>query len=245
MKWIDAHVHIGNDTSGVSATLDEVTQLFDDDYLDQAVVFCFNEQDGIAHGNHRIADVVADDDRLVGLFRVDPEIHRPEDLEAAAENGFAGFKMHPRSQDFGMQQVYEHLETVGDLGKPVLIHTGVGDDQGTRRAHPEEIAEAAAIHTDTDIILAHNTKGYYFHAPDSFVNTLKRLDNIYIDISLHCTPLGVETMVNELGAEKLLFASDYPYGHPVPMQKNIEFANISDDEAEMIASRNADQLFFQ
>lgn len=244
MEWIDVHVHIGEDTGGVTASYEDVEHLFADGYIDRAVAFCFNEVNGINNGNEHIKDIVQEDDRLTGLFRIDPADHDLEDLENAVENGFAGFKMHPRAQDFSMHRVYEHLETIGDLDVPVLIHTGVGDHRGTNRAHPEEVLDAAEIHQGTDIIMAHNTKGYYFHAPDEFVNTLRELDNVYLDISLHCTPLGVETMVNDLGPEKLLFASDYPYGHPFPMQKNVEIATIPEHAAENIAWRTAERLFF-
>lgn len=243
MQWYDVHVHIGRDEGGVSASRDEVAALFDDGWIDKAVVFCMDEVEGIEHGNRRIREIVEDDDRLAGLFRVDPAIHAPDDLETAADEGFAGFKLHPRSQDFGLQRVHDHLRVAGDRGLPVLVHTGVGDSI-RRRAHPEEVLEAAELHRGTDIIMAHNTKGYYFHAPERFRNTMKTLDNVYIDSSLHCTPLSVETLVDDLGADRVLFASDYPYGHPVPMQKNVEFADIDDAAAEQVAWRNTDRLFF-
>lgn len=264
MQWIDVHVHVGEDAGGVSATENDVFQLFEDGHLDGAVVFCFNEVGGIDRGNQRIRELVSGDDRMAGLFRVDPAVHDEDDLKRAVNEGvvrshrspndvqtgsfggFCGFKLHPRSQDFSMQHAYEHMQVIGELDVPALIHTGVGDDPSTgfTRAHPEEILEAAEIHRHTDVILAHNTKGYYFHAPDDFKQRLRSLENVYIDISLHCTPLGVETLVDELGAKKLLFASDFPYGHPVPMQKNIAYADIAEEAAEHIAWRNTEELFF-
>ncbi len=245
MQWIDAHVHVGEDTDGISATELDVDNLFADGYIDKAVVFCFDEVNGIDYGNKRTRELVSDDDRMAGLFRVDPHEHDEDDLKRAVQNGFTGFKMHPRSQDFSMQHAYEHMRVIGELDVPVLIHTGVGDDpSGFNRAHPEEILETAEIHRNTDVILAHNTKGYYFHAPVAFRERLKALDNVYIDISLHCTPLSVETLVDDLGAETALFASDFPYGHPVPMQKNVEYADITNEAAERVAWKNADDLFF-
>ncbi len=240
MRWIDVHTHIGEDTGGISATMDGLQGLLDDGTIDRAVVFCFDETDGIPAGNERVREAVADDDRVSGLFRLDPAIHDPDvlhDLDWAA-----GVKLHPRSQDFGMQHVYEHLEVAGTEGLPVLAHTGVGDSR-KRRAHPEEVLDAAELHPDTDIILAHATKGYYYHAHD-FRERMAACDNAYMDISLHCTPLGVETMVGDLGPEHVLFASDWPYGHPVPMQKCVELADIPEPQKQQVAWRNADRLFF-
>lgn len=238
MDWIDAHVHIGEDTAGASATAEEVVQLLDEGPLDRAVVFCFDETRGLLHGNDHVWDVAQDDDRLAPLLRVDPAMHDPEDLSAASDD-YAGFKFHPRSQDFPMQAVYEHLEVIGATGKPALIHTGL--DEG--RAHPRAVLEAAEIHPDTDIVMAHATKGYYFQN-EGFRERLARCDNVYLDTSLHMTPLGIETMVEDLGADRILFASDYPYGHPVPMQKNVELATIPQHAAEDIAAGNAERLFF-
>lgn len=242
MKWIDAHTHIGNDVGDIDGRYDDIAAWLDDGTLDKAVVFCMNEVEGIQQGNKNIRKTVQDDDRLAGLFRVDPAIHDPADLREA--DAFAGFKMHPRAQDFGMQRVYEHMEAIGETGKPVLIHTGIGDDPGLGRAHPEEIMDAAEIHSETDIIFAHNTKGYYFHAPDTFIESFQTLDNVYIETSLHCTPLSIETLTDDLGKDKVLFGSDYPYGHPVPMQKNIECADVSEDVAGAVAWKNAERLFF-
>jgi predicted TIM-barrel fold metal-dependent hydrolase len=245
MEWIDAHVHIGEDVDGIVSSYEDVEYLFAEDWIDKAVVFALHEEQGIDHGNRHIRDLVRDDDRLAGLFRVDPAEHILDDLAAAGEDdGFAGFKMHPRAQHFAMHEVHEMLDLIGDLDVPVLVHTGVGDTGGFNRAHPEAVLDAAATHQDTDIILAHTTKGYYYHAPESFRNTFNELDNAYLDISLHCTPLGIETLADDLGADRILFASDFPYGHPVPMQKNVEYATIPDHAAERIAWKNAERLFF-
>ncbi|MDY6765755.1 MAG: amidohydrolase family protein [Candidatus Nanohaloarchaea archaeon] len=241
MEWIDAHTHIGEDVGGETATAEELLAVMDEYGVDRAVVFCFDEVDGIPAGNDRVRRATADEDRLAGLFRVDPAVHEPGDLRGL--DGFHGFKMHPRGQDFGMQQVYEHLEVIADTGKPVIIHTGVGDSQ-RRRAHPEEVLEAAATHPDVTIVMAHTLKGYYFHAPGEFRDRLQRQNNALLDISLMSTPSGIEVLVEDLGADRILFASDYPYGHPLPTQKKVELADIGRDERELVAGGNAARLFF-
>ncbi|MFB6077332.1 MAG: amidohydrolase family protein [Candidatus Nanohaloarchaea archaeon] len=238
MEWTDAHVHIGDDAGGASGDLDEIDAFMVDGTIDRAVVFCMDERDGIPAGNDRVRETVAGRDDLAGLFRIDPSVHDPADLRD--REAFAGYKMHPRAQDFGMQEVYRHLEAIADEGKPVIIHTGVGDGS---RMHPEDILETASVHRDVDIVLAHNAKGYVFHA-DGFREALGDLDNAYMDISLHCTPFGVEMLVDDLGADHVLFASDYPYGHPAPMRQNVELADITEDEREMVAGGTADRLFF-
>ncbi len=239
MEWIDAHVHIGDDAEGIAASEQDVHDLLQDD-IDRAVVFCMDEQDGIPAGNDRVRRAVADHDRLAGLLRVDPAVHDPGAVDDA--DWAAGIKLHPRSQAFSMQQVFRHIRAAVEEDLPVLVHTGVGDGP-VPRGHPEEVLDAAAAHPDATIILAHMTKGYYFHAP-AFQDRCQRLDKAYIDTTLHCTPLGVETVVGDLGADRVLFASDYPYGHPDPMRRNVALADIGDDARRQVAAGNAARLFF-
>ncbi len=238
MQFIDSHVHIGVDRDGISASKSDVEQLIDRGWIDKAVVFCLDEVDGIKTGNANIQQAVQNDDRFAGLFRVDPRIHTPDDLR---KTDLAGFKMHPRSQDFSMQTVYQHLDVIGELDKPVLIHTG----GWSKRAHPEEIIEAAENHPNTTFIAAHNTKGYYYQTSEEWRQRFIDADNLHMETSLNCTPKGIETLVAEIGAERVVYGTDFPYGHPVPMNKNIEYADIPDEAKEKITWQNAERLFFQ
>ncbi|MDY6776823.1 MAG: amidohydrolase family protein [Candidatus Nanohaloarchaea archaeon] len=239
MRWIDAHLHIGEDEGGEKMDREELLGTMDEYDLDRGVVFAFNEVDGIDEGNRKIREAVSGEERLEGLFRVDPDLHGPRDLKQA--DWASGFKFHPRSQDFGMQEVYEHLQAAGEVDRPALVHTG----GWSKRGHPDEVVESAEVHTGTDFVLAHNLKGYYFHAPDEFREKLQGLDNAYLDISLMTTPGGLATLAEDLGADRILFASDYPYGHPLPMKENVRLAPIGEEERERIAWRNAERLFFE
>lgn len=237
MEWIDAHVHIGDDDDGISARKRDLEEFLDDGTLDGAVVFAFNEREGIPGGNERVLDAAGDDDRLAPLFRVDPAVHDPADLADAGE--FAGFKLHPRSQDFELEAVGAHMDAMAATGRPVLIHTGIWRDH----THPRRVVEAVAD-VDTDVVLAHNLIGYYYNAPGEFRERLQGLEHVHVDLSIHCTPLGVEVLVRDLGPDRLLFASDYPYGHPAPMRENVELADVDGDAKEAIAGGTARRLFF-
>ncbi|MDY6765891.1 MAG: amidohydrolase family protein [Candidatus Nanohaloarchaea archaeon] len=238
MKYIDAHVHVGYDKDGVSTSIRDVEELIAEGLIDGAVVFAFNEKDGIEQGNERIAGVAAEHENIAGLFRVDPAIHDPGDLRGL--DGFHGFKMHPHSQDFRMREVYDYLQVIGDTEKPVLIHSG----EWIERGHPEGVIDAAEDNPGTDIVAAHNLKGYYYSAPDEYVDKVQRLDNLHIEVSTMCTPMMLEVLVQDLGADRILYGTDYPYGHPLPMNKNFELADIPPEKKEKAAWKNAERLFF-
>ncbi|MDY6761772.1 MAG: amidohydrolase family protein [Candidatus Nanohaloarchaea archaeon] len=237
MQWIDAHTHVGDDRGGIAATVEDLEELLDT-YISGAVVFCMDEVDGIPAGNRRIQEIVADDDRLAGLFRLDPAEHDPADIVDA---GWAsGVKLHPRSQDFTLEGVDRYLAVAEEHGLPVLVHTGLEEGEGS---HPSSVLDAAERRPDLRFVAAHTTKGYYFQS-SAFQERMQQRDNVSIEISLHCTPLGVEVLVDDLGADRVLFGSDAPYGHPLPVQKNVELADIPDEAGAKVAGKNAERLFF-
>ncbi len=238
MEWIDAHLHIGEDRSGVTNSLAETRELFEEGHIDRAVVFCLDEADGIPAGNQRIREIIEGDDRLQGLFRLDPDIHQPDDLKG--QDDFAGFKLHPRSQDFRLDEIPEYLDAIEETGKPVLIHTGIWREF----THPRIVANAMAERDGSPVVLAHSLIGYYFHAPEPWREKMQGLDHIHIDLSLYSTALKNEVLLEELGADRLLFASDFPYDHPATRKKVVEMTDASDEEIEKMAGGNAERLFF-
>lgn len=237
MKWIDSHVHLGYDHDGSSANLEEIRELFQNKYIDEAVIFCFDEEKGIKIGNKKIGEVLKKDERTLGMCRLDPEKHDPSDLKSF--NSFSGFKLHPHSQNFHLTEIKDYLKALEDIKKPVLIHIGSWGE----RPHPEEVVDMAEELNDIKIILAHSMRGYFFKADKEFKKKIKKNNNIFVDLSFQASPTAIEILVNEIGSERLLFASDYPYGHPVPVKKSIELAEISKEKKEKIAYKNAEKIF--
>ncbi len=237
MIWIDSHVHIGEDKDGNNVGLEEIKEMFSEEYIDKAIAFCFNEKEGIKEGNKKINQITKEEDRIKGLLRIDPERHSPEDLKNL--HNFSGFKLHPHSQNFEMKEIKSYLKILDRLKKPLVIHIGHWGE----KPHPEEVVDVAN-ELDSPIILAHSIRGYYFKADKSFINKLKKNKNIYIDLSFQASHSAIEVLTNDLGANRLLFASDYPYGHPIPIKRSIQLADISEKDKQKIAYKNAVELFF-
>jgi len=99
----------------------------------------------------------------------------------------------------------------------VIVHTGC--DPGVWElpglcslARPRYVAEAAKRHRDAVFIIAH-MGSYSALQPGIFFREAleaSSLDNVYLDTSAVDT-FFVERAVEEVGYEKLLFGSDYPY----------------------------------
>lgn len=238
LNWIDSHVHLGSDRDGKEVSLSEIKSLFNHEQLDKAVVFCFDEKKGIGKGNGRILEIIEDNEKIAGLFRINPKKHSLEDLRNTEK--FSGFKLHPHAQDFELKNISRYLDVLEKIGKPVLFHVGHWGE----KPHPEDLMKVAENYSNLKLIFAHSLRGYYFKATKEFNEMLKGNDNIYLDLSFQASPSAVETLIDNLGSERLLFASDYPYGHPAPVKKSVELADISKEEIGDIAYRNAQKLFF-
>lgn len=238
MEWIDAHVHIGKDKKFLSSSYDEVRELLDTGVLDRVVAFPMDEVDGIPAGNERLREVADRDDRVAALFRVDPEVHEPEDL--LDSDGFAGYKLHPASQDFNLGEFTDYLDAIDRTGKPALSHTGEWGEE----PHPESLLDTALDYPDIDLVFAHGLYGYVFHADQPYLESMRRHDNVYIDLSIHHTAPGLAYMAKHVGPDKLLFASDYPYGMPQTAQTLVDIADIPREQKEKVAGGNARELFF-
>ena len=71
----------------------------------------------------------------------------------------------------------------------------------------------------------------------------------YLRNNLYITPSGIysarnlEYCVRALGADRIMFAMDYPWVDPSGKERVLENASLTEDEREMISFRNAEKLF--
>ncbi|QEC49094.1 amidohydrolase family protein [Baekduia soli] len=122
------------------------------------------------------------------------------------ESGARGFKLHPRSDAFGLPHpVVEQV--VGMAGRerlPVLFHAGRGiPDLG------ESVVEMARAHPDARIILAHaGISDLGLLAP-----RIAELPNVLFDTSWWMVS-DLLTLYAAVPPGQILYASDMPYGGP-------------------------------
>ncbi|HWH94490.1 MAG TPA: amidohydrolase family protein [Baekduia sp.] len=209
VPWFDAHTHIGHqDPDGFEADPHELIEALDVAGQDRALVFAMQEPDGYREPNAWVLKAAAESGgRLVGLGRIDP--NAPDALQEAQrclEAGARGFKLHPRSDDFGLpHSVVEAIVALaGERRLPVLFHAGRGiPDLG------ESILHLAVDHPGARLILA--------HAGISDLGLLgprvRGLPNVLFDTSWwHISDML--TLFATVPPGQILYASDMPYGGP-------------------------------
>lgn len=86
-----------------------------------------------------------------------------------------------------------------------------------------------------------NHMGFRYYV-DGAINVAMETPNIYLDTLLVSMPGYVSMAVNKVGADRILFGSDYPGGHSSPMIATIKAANLGAEAEELIMGGNIARL---
>lgn len=143
--------------------------------------------------------------------------HMPAQLEADLKDGAAGIKIHPIIQEVeaDSQEVITAAEIGGTYNAPVLLHSGRASYY-TARENKERFRENSSIIKIERLIAAcPGTRFIVGHAGlgeiAAVIGLLHKYKNVWVDTSFQ-PPEAIQTLINVFGGDKVLFASDWPYG---------------------------------
>ena len=199
---------------------------------------------------------------MVGFATIDPkEKESCEILEEYTKKGFKGVKMHPpifrfKIDDSSLDGFYNTAEK---LGMALLFHTGV---HGWRinEYFPILLDNVAQRHPKLKIIIEHTIGwGANFFTFDQSLAVLQNNPNTYAGITGSFEPIlphmdkspvynpkaRLLLLLKVIGAERIIYGLDYPYGGLDKLKKDIKFIyslKISRKEKELILGRNLEKL---
>ncbi len=189
--------------------------------------------------NHFISDEVSKyPDKFIGFGTLHPN---SSDLEADVKElislGLKGVKLHPDIQNFKIDdyrclKIYELCEK---YHLPILMHTG---DSRYDNSNPNRLLPVMEIHTDLTVIGAH-FGGYSIWEEAS--KKLSELPNLFVDTCSAFFALEKETalkIIRRYGADKVIFATDYPMWRQQDELNYILSLGLTNDELEKIFSKN-------
>lgn len=189
--------------------------------------------------NHFIADEVKKHpDKFIGFGTLHPNSDDlKRDIEELISLGLLGVKLHPDIQNFKIDdyrclKIYELCEK---HNLPILMHTG---DSRYDNSNPNRLLPVMEIYSDLTVIGAH-FGGYSIWEEAS--KKLCSLPNLYVDTCSSFFALDKETALNIIrryGAEKVIFATDYPMWSQQDELNYILSLGLTDDELECILSKN-------
>jgi predicted TIM-barrel fold metal-dependent hydrolase len=207
---IDAHTHLGLDEDGRSLTLAQLLAELDDAGARRACVFPLHDPErrpAYRVPNDRVLEWAGESGgRLLPFCRLDPSEEPVREGERALAAGARGIKLHPRAQDFGFdgEEMAEIFKLAESAGVPILIHAGRG-----LPPLAEGLVDLALRHPAAVLILAHGA------ICDQGILTTRLADHPGVLYDISCFfPLDVIQLFARVPAERIVFASDPPYGLP-------------------------------
>ena len=190
--------------------------------------------------------------RLIGFCTVQPQSLDAAitEIERCAQGGARGIgEMRPDIQllDLGDDPIIApFMETIKQHRLIFLTHTSepVGHDYpGKGIITPDILYPFITTHPDVTIVCAHWGGGLPFYALMPEVQ--KAMRNVYFDTA--ASPFlyqpQIYTLVSQLvGADKILFGSDYPLLPQSRLLQEIKATTLSDEEKGLITGENARKL---
>jgi hypothetical protein len=207
---LDAHTHLGLDEDGRSLSLPELLSQLDDAGARRACVFPLHDPDrspAYRVPNDRVLTWAGESDgRLIPFCRLDPFDGPVAEAERCLAAGARGIKLHPRAQEFAFDghELEGIFGVAAEAGVPILIHAGRGLPPIARG-----LAELALRHPSVVLILAHGA------ICDQGILTSMLADHPGVLYDTSCFfALDVIELLARVPAERIVFATDPPYGRP-------------------------------
>jgi hypothetical protein len=208
---LDAHTHAGLDEDGQAL---EVEQLLG--YLDElstqarACVFALHDpqrRPAYRKPNDRVLAWARESDgRLIPYCRLDPAEDPLGEAQRCLALGARGIKLHPRAQSFGFANAtaVAIFDIARDAAVPILIHAGRG------MPPMDSLADLALRYPEVPLVLAHAG----IADQGMFATRLAGHPVTLYDTSCFSAVDLIE-LFSRVPAERIVFASDMPYGRPV------------------------------
>jgi predicted TIM-barrel fold metal-dependent hydrolase len=197
----------------------------------------------VPRGNEMTAAAVrAYPDRLIGYASVNP--HYPERVQAELarsfdELGLTMIKLHPTIVEYPVSgPAYEPVwRFASERHTIVLSHTWAG----TPTCSPKHFEPLAKAYPDVIFVLGHSggTPAGYVEAIDA----AGKYANIYLDLCRSdMSRTWVERIVNQVGAERVLWGTDFPFIEPSYLIGRLACTTLSDRAKRQVFGDNMARL---
>ena len=181
-------------------------------------------------------------DKLISFGSLHPDQDDWEAvLENLAEDGFKGIKLHPEYQSFYIdsRRSIDILKKAEELGIYVTLHTGF--DYGKPppvHCQPDRLKNVLDYVSGKYIIAAHlGAFSNWDEVEKYLVGTPINFDTAFI--SKFISPQQCRRIIENHGADKVLFGSDSPWHDPEVECEFIKSLGLSEEENELIFYKNA------
>jgi len=237
MKIIDAHIHIGKWSEiflNYESTVSEAIKILKDSGVDSAV--CMPAD---ATTNEELFTQIYNNPDFKFYFNawINPDDKNLDDFLKKNIDKISLFKFHPSIQKKRITDEYydKYIRLAVEKEKPIVVHCGRWQEIASYK-FPLELAER---YPELILILAHlggDQPWLYLQCAKDVKE--KKYKNVYLGTESVREFYFVNKVVQTVGADKVIFGSDYNLGLPLTYIPIVESLNIPSSDKELIFSGN-------
>jgi uncharacterized protein len=237
MKIIDGHIHIGkwsNIFFNYETTVEQAIEVMKTSGIESAV--CLPAD---ATPNSELFKSINEQNEYKFYFAawINPEDKELDNFLERNMNGISLFKFHPSVQKRKItDDTYKkYIELAIENNKPIVVHCGRWQEIASYK-FPLELSKK---YPELKMILAHlggDQPGLYLECAKEVKNLNSK--NIYLGTESIREFYFINQVVKTVGADKIIFGSDYNLGLPKMYIPIIDSLDITNSEKELIFSGN-------
>lgn len=240
-RVIDFHGHVGRmDSNGWNDDPELMLHAMDHAGIDVACLFNIFHPDGI-RANDETAKLVANHpDRFIGFAYVSPLLPGAvEELSRAVDDlHFAAIKIYSPYTPWALND--PHWDAIyrfaDERGLTIIAHT-----DGEPKNLPQHLSQVAPRYPRANFVAAH--AGNTPEPRRQAIAAAQAHSNVYLGTcSTFRTPGVIEQLVNEAGADRIVFGTDMGLLDPRSQLGKIITAELSDEAKRQILGGNAQRL---
>lgn len=234
------------------ATIEKLLIDMDNNGINKAVIHQINPPD--KNSADIMEEIITKNERLYTFGSVHPFDKNIDDkIKHYMNLQIKGWKINPHVCGFSIdcKESLALIEKLSKTGLPILCCSGLGLPQEVLSTHiPSKQTKKDVENQSLDkykmvldtfpnntFILAHS--GCYEF--DKMVDLLKIHQNVYTDISIQPTE-NIQTLLKKIGAERILFGTDYPFVTQAFSILSVLRATNSEEERTFVFSKNAKRI---
>jgi len=257
-KIIDGHVHLA-ETSVMPKQSDDPASFvlqMENSYQDELALMEKNKIDQtVVFGNpHKKVEVETTNryiweayqknkERFIPICRIDKK------LKDNLKKGFKGAKVHLLYEEMITSDLKEYVKILEDMELPLILHALFKDKA-------KQVQQLLKYAPNLKIILAHMGRNEIF-TMNGVIETITKLEKhekVYFETSTVGDKRAVEEAVKLVGADRVIYGSDYPF-NKIWLEENgrqyrseddmviVKDANILESDKEKILYDNAKGIF--
>ncbi|MEA4811867.1 MAG: amidohydrolase family protein [Anaerolineaceae bacterium] len=238
-KMINIHGHMGKTSSGEAADLSHLVKEMDHCGIELTAISSLSGIDNKVQNDLVYNSKKQFPERVRALAFINPkaaDVHKELDFRLGEQN-FDGVKFHPWKHGYysdNTPQIDEVLMHIEEYGVHCQVHVGTSP-----LATPFVWIRYAEKHPKIRLVLTHmgcREFGY------SVLKTVKGIPNIWLETSVIYERDVIENVREEVGAEHIVFGTDWPYKSTEVEIAKVLKMGLNDEELKKVYYQNAKTL---